>query len=50
MYDFARLIVAAPTDVRFPHWFASSPMTETIRAAFADRRTAGKLGRRVTFS
>jgi len=28
----------APTDVRcFPHWFALSSMTETIRAAFADR-------------
>jgi hypothetical protein len=35
----------APTDVRcFPHWFALSPMTETIRAAFADRRTARKTG------
>jgi hypothetical protein len=35
-----------PTDVRcFPHWFALGPVTETIRAAFADRRAAsGKTG------
>jgi hypothetical protein len=37
----------APADVRsFPHWFSLSPMAETIRVAFADRRTAsGKLVR-----
>ena len=37
-----------PADVRcFPHWFALSPMAETIRAASADRRAASrKLGGR----